>query len=299
MNIVDPKDVLPLCVEQAKKLGIAPYLVGGIVRDVVVLAKGEDTHVHDFDFDIVCEGDAIILAKEVAAKVEGSELKTHEAFITAKLTLSSGAHIDFVTARTEVYPVPGALPVVTPALLSKDLYRRDFTVNAMAVTLEDFLATMTPAVIDPFEGKKALLVEKKLSVLHQKSFIDDPTRIFRGARYASRFGLTLDTATTEALKGAVSGGALRTISNIRILNELKRVADELVPSAALQMLDQQGILEKISLFPASVRSSLPELSKRLTSDDFCTWLYRKHDKSTRDAIFSQYGFGKKFFKVAQ
>jgi tRNA nucleotidyltransferase (CCA-adding enzyme) len=299
MNIADPKEVLPLCVEHAKKLGIAPYLVGGIVRDAVVLAKGEDSHVHDFDFDIVCEGDAILLAKEVASKVEGSELKTHEAFITAKLTLSSGAHIDFVTARTEVYPVPGALPVVTPAPLSKDLYRRDFTVNAMAVTLEDFLSTKTPTIIDPFEGRKALLEEKKLSVLHQGSFVDDPTRIFRAARYASRFALALDGMTAEALRIAVCGAALRTISNIRVLNELKRIADEPVPSAALQVLEHYGVLKEISLFTPAMRNSLHELSMRLNSDDFCIWLYRNHDKSSREEVFSAYGFGKKFFKVAQ
>src|SRR5206468_8191502 len=150
------------------------FLVGGTLRDILL---GEE----NFDVDIAVEGDAIAFARALAATL-GGRFTPHEKFGTAVVLYGAGERVDVVTTRTEFYDAPGALPTVERAGLREDLYRRDFTINAMAVSLKpiDF-----GHLVDPFGGRGAL-EQRVLRVLHNLSFIHDPTRIFRAIRYQSR-----------------------------------------------------------------------------------------------------------------
>lgn len=179
------------------------YVVGGAVRDLL-LGRGRA------DLDLVVEGDAFALAGRL-----GAEPVEHERFATAKVRLD-GHEVDIASARTETYAAPGALPEVAPASLADDLRRRDFTVNAMAIPLQG-----ESKPIDP-HGGGADLEAGLLRVLHPGSFVDDPTRALRAARYASRLGFGLE-AETEALLRATD---LAMVSDDRRRAELLRLAAE-------------------------------------------------------------------------
>ncbi len=163
------------------------YLVGGAVRDLL-LGRGRA------DIDIVVEGDAAALASRL-----GADVVSHERFATAKVSLD-GHEVDIATARTESYPHPGSLPVVEPAAqIEADLARRDFTINAMAIPLGG-----EADLIDP-HGGQADLAAGLLRALHPLSFVDDPTRALRAARYAARFGFGLEPETEALLREADLG----------------------------------------------------------------------------------------------
>jgi tRNA nucleotidyltransferase (CCA-adding enzyme) len=197
------------------------YLVGGAVRDLL-LGRGRA------DIDLVVEGDAAALASRL-----GAEVTAHERFGTAKLTLE-GHEVDIASARTEAYPHPGALPLVGPAHhLEADLQRRDFTINAMAIPLRG-----EPRLIDP-HGGQADLAARQLRVLHGGSFIDDPTRAIRAARYAARFGFELEAGTAELLRAADLG----TVSADRREAELMRLAGEASAPRAFALLAEWGLVE--------------------------------------------------------
>ncbi len=197
------------------------YLVGGAVRDLL-LGRGRA------DIDLVVEGDAPALAARL-----GAEVTAHERFGTAKLTLE-GHEVDIATARTEAYPRPGALPVVGPAHhLNADLARRDFTINAMAIPLHG-----EPRLIDP-HGGQADLAARRLRVLHPASFVDDPTRAIRAARYAARFGFGLEEQTERLLRKT----DLSTVSADRREAELLRLAAEGAAPRAFALLGEWGLVE--------------------------------------------------------
>lgn len=188
------------------------FLVGGAVRDLL-LGRGRA------DIDIVVEGDASALASRLGAGVV-----EHERFATAKVSLN-GHEVDVAAARTETYPHPGALPEVAAAGFNEDLARRDFTINAMAIPLVG-----DPHLIDPFSGRDDLAAGV-LRVMHAGSFLDDPTRALRAARYASRFDFDLEPETAELLRGA----ALDTVSADRCGAELRRLAAEPHAVVALEL----------------------------------------------------------------
>ncbi len=197
------------------------YLVGGAVRDLL-LGRGRA------DIDLVVEGDAAALAARL-----GAETVAHERFATAKVELD-GHEVDIASARTETYPRPGALPEVTAAAaIEADLGRRDFTINAMAIPL-----TGEPQLIDPHDGR-ADLEAGLLRVLHRGSFVDDPTRAIRAARYAARFGFELEPGTAELLRATDLG----TVSADRREAELLRLAAEATAPRALALLAEWGLLE--------------------------------------------------------
>ena len=162
--------------------GTATYLVGGAVRDLLL---GRDRT----DLDIAVEGDAAAVGRRL-----GGEVRTHERFATATVH-TAGLELDLATSRSESYPEPGALPEIQPATLSEDLARRDFTLNAMAVPLAG-----DPELIDPHGGLEDL-ERGALRVLHDGSFVDDPTRALRAARYAARYGFDLDAGHRAAPPG--------------------------------------------------------------------------------------------------
>lgn len=197
------------------------YVVGGAVRDLLL---GRDRA----DLDLVVEGDAAALAARLgAAPVE------HERFGTAKVRLD-GHEVDIAAARSETYPRPGALPEVTvPAAIEADLGRRDFTLNALAIPLQG-----EPRLIDP-HGGRVDLDARLLRVLHERSFVDDPTRAIRAARYAARFGLGLESQTERWLRAT----DLDSVSAERRDAELLRLAGEPSAPEAYRLLAEWGLLE--------------------------------------------------------
>ena len=204
------------------------YLVGGTVRDILLAEKS-------FDVDIAVEGDAIALAEALARELRG-RLKAHRKFGTAVVLYGDGARIDVVTARTEFYDAPAALPTVEHATIREDLYRRDFTINAMAVSLkgEDF-----GRLVDPFGGQRHL-GERTIRVLHTLSFIDDPTRIFRAIRYESRLGFRMNEHTQRLARGCIEMGLVGDLSSARLRDELTALLDEEHVANSIRRLAELG-----------------------------------------------------------
>jgi tRNA nucleotidyltransferase (CCA-adding enzyme) len=200
--------------------GISAYLVGGVVRDLLLDRDRADV-------DVAVEGGVSELARRL-----GGEARAHERFATAAVHVD-GLEVDLAATRSETYERPGALPVVRPAPITDDLARRDFTVNAMAVPLAG-----TPELIDP-HGGLADLRHRQLRVLHGGSFADDPTRALRAARYAARYGFALERRTAELLRGA----DLSTVSTERLEAELRRLASEPEARRGFELLDEWGLVE--------------------------------------------------------
>jgi tRNA nucleotidyltransferase (CCA-adding enzyme) len=190
------------------------YLVGGTVRDILL---GEES----FDVDIAVEGNAIELARRIAAELRG-RFRPHEKFGTAVVLYGDGERIDVVTARSEFYDAPAALPTVEHATIREDLFRRDFTINAMAASLkgEDF-----GRLVDPFGGRRDL-AERRIRVLHNLSFIEDPTRIFRAVRYENRYGFRMDEHTLRLARGCIEMGLVGDLSTSRLRDELVTLLEE-------------------------------------------------------------------------
>lgn len=209
--------------------GLVPsYLVGGAVRD---LLRGEAA----VDLDVAVEGDAVIVARELARRLGGQAIE-HERFATA--TVRAGRlTVDLATTRRERYEDPGALPVVEPAGLAEDLGRRDFTVNAMALALT---GPTTGLLHDP-HGGRADLEAGLVRVLHERSFLDDPTRLLRAVRYEARLGFVLEPDTERLTRDAAAAGALATVSGPRLRDELMDLLTEPRASSAVARLGELGI----------------------------------------------------------
>jgi len=208
------------------------YLVGGVVRDLLLNHP-------NFDLDLVVEGDAVMLARQLAEATQ-AKLATHPQFGTAKLTCADFT-IDIATAREETYARPGALPTITPGTLNDDLRRRDFSINAMAISL---IPSSYGELIDPYHGKDDL-EQQLIRILHPKSFEDDATRILRAIRYEQRLGFNLETRTAQLLKESIS--MLDTVSSDRIRHDLEAILREEYPEHALHRLDELGVLSRIGL----------------------------------------------------
>lgn len=192
------------------------WIVGGAVRDLLL---GEEP----VDLDLVVEGDAVAVARSLATSL-GGELVIHDRFATA--TVSAGGHVyDLATARAETYARPGALPDVRPGTLEEDLQRRDFAVNAIAVALDGRLAAAPHALED--------LDARLLRVLHDASFRDDPTRLLRLVRYATRLGFAVEPGTAGLAEAALAAGALATVTPTRAGSELRLLLREPSAVAAL------------------------------------------------------------------
>jgi len=196
------------------------YLVGGAVRDLLLGRPRADV-------DLVVEGDAAALAERL-----GGADREHERFGTVKVEVE-GHEVDVASARTETYPHPGALPEVAPAAgVEEDLSRRDFTINAMAIPLDE------PRLIDPHSGREDL-ADGLLRILHPRSFEDDPTRAIRAARYSARFGFSLEPETYELLRRT----DLATVSADRRRAELERLAAEPTGRVGLGLLAGWGLID--------------------------------------------------------
>jgi tRNA nucleotidyltransferase (CCA-adding enzyme) len=204
------------------------YLVGGAVRDVLM---GEP----NFDVDIAVEGHGIALGQALAEAL-GGRVVPHDRFGTA-IVVYEGGRVDVATARTEFYDSPGALPSVEQASIRQDLYRRDFTINAMAASLkgEDF-----GRLVDYFGGLRDL-GNRAVRVLHNLSFIDDPTRIFRAIRYENRYGFDMDAHTLALARACVEMNLVGELSSARLRDELQPLLSEERVAASVRRLAELGI----------------------------------------------------------
>ncbi len=215
----------------AEERGLRAHAVGGFVRDMLLGRR-------NLDIDVVVEGDGVEFAQE-AARVLGGRVKVHHRFGTAVLVLSPALHLDITSARTEYYTRPGALPTVERSSLRQDLFRRDFTVNAMAACVNP---ECFGQIADPFGGLRDL-ERGTLRVLHSLSFIEDPTRVLRAARFERRFGFAMDGATEEAAHRAVEMGIIDEVSGARIREEMLDIIDEDAPSVVFERLAELGVLD--------------------------------------------------------
>jgi tRNA nucleotidyltransferase (CCA-adding enzyme) len=219
--------------EVAEELGYTAYAVGGFIRDLLLKRA-------NLDIDVVIEGDGIKFARTLAARMH-ARARYHREFGTALVIFPDGFKIDVATARLEYYEYPAALPTVEISSLKLDLYRRDFTVNTLAVKLN-------PAefgiLLDFFNAQRDLK-EGRLRVLHNLSFIEDPTRIFRALRFEQRFGFKLGKQTTNLIKSAIRVNPFANLSRRRVFIEVKLILQEDDPLAILRRLSDFGLLAAI------------------------------------------------------
>ena len=227
------------------------YLVGGTVRDILLGRP-------NFDVDVAVEGDAIELAGALAAEL-GGRCRPHGQFGTAVVLYGDGKHVDVVTARLETYAEPAALPTVEAAGIEEDLFRRDFTVNAMAIGLK---GDDHGRLVDPFGGQKDLEAGT-IRILHDRSFVDDPTRIFRAVRYESRFGFRMDEHTEALAREGVAGIGL--LSGARLREELLELLEEEQAPASIVRLGDLGVVPATEA-TAKLFTRLRELDRRYGLD---------------------------------
>ena len=226
--------------------GEGVYLVGGAVRDFLL---GRES----FDIDLAVEGDAIEFARRL-----GGQVTAHGRFGTAVVRFPDGRQLDVVTCRRETYAAPAALPDVEPGTIADDLARRDFTVNAMAASLgEDF-----GRIFDPHGGRADLEI-RTIRVLHERSFVDDPTRIFRAVRYEARLGFPMDQQTEGLAREGVGGIGLLSPARMReevvaLLSEDKaeRALDRLAELAAAPKLEP-GLIGRLDTLRAELDPDAP------------------------------------------
>ena len=204
------------------------YVVGGFVRDLLI---GRE----NLDIDIAVEGDAVEFACRLA-EVWESKVQAHHQFKTATITRLDGLKLDFASTRNETYPRPGALPSVEYGTITEDLRRRDFSINALAMRLQP---NTFGELVDCTEGLQDLRAGR-IRVLHERSFIDDPTRIFRAIRYEGRYNFQIAESDQIRMLDAIKQGVLNLISGQRIRNEIDHILSE---EAALQMINRMGVFE--------------------------------------------------------
>ena len=229
--------------EVADRLGFSAFLVGGFVRDLLL-------RIENLDIDIVIEGDGILFAEKFAERLSG-RVKSHKKFGTAVVIIPSlpplekGGRgefkIDIATARMEYYEHPAALPIVEMSSLKNDLYRRDFTINTLAISLNKKEAWQ---LIDFFGGQRDLK-ERAIRVLHNLSFVEDPTRVFRAIRFEQRFNFSIGKQTMTLLEGAVKKDLFNRLSGSRVYLELVLMLKEREPVKMVKRMQELSLLKFI------------------------------------------------------
>jgi tRNA nucleotidyltransferase (CCA-adding enzyme) len=231
-----PEDVYQLLRkmgETGDEMGWPTFVVGGIVRDLIIQRP-------DLDVDIVVEGDGIAFAHALAESLKGA-VRRHRRFGTAAVALPGGFKVDVATARTETYAHPGALPSVEPGDIKEDLRRRDFTINAMAIKLN---RDQFGRLVDFFDGRGDLS-EGAVRILHNLSFQDDPTRIFRAIRFEQRYRFSIEPHTEKLLGKSVTDGYLARITGQRLRNEILLILKEEDPLPAIRRMAHFDLVKYI------------------------------------------------------
>ncbi len=217
----------------AEQTACTAFVVGGFVRDLFLYRTNEDV-------DIVVEGDGIAFARRFAAMV-GARIHSHEKFGTAVIIFPDGFKVDVASARMEYYSAPASLPEVEMSSIKLDLFRRDFTINTLAIHLNpDPFGTL----IDFFSGLRDIK-ERVIRVLHNLSFVEDPTRVFRAIRFEQRFGFSIGKLTAGLVENAVRMDFFRRLSGRRVFAELKLILEEESPSPALKRMHDLGLMRVI------------------------------------------------------
>ncbi len=226
-------DMLQVIGEKADELGYNAYVVGGFVRDLFLYRTNED-------LDIVIEGDGIVFAKKYA-KFVNARIHSYEKFGTAVIIFPDGFKIDVASARMEYYKFPAALPTVEMSSIKFDLFRRDFTVNTLAIQLKP---NKFGLLIDFFSAQKDIK-EKSIRVLHNLSFVEDPTRVFRAIKFEQRFGFSIGKLTSGLIENAVKMDFFKRLSGRRVFAELYQILEEENPLAAIERLDEYDLLNVV------------------------------------------------------
>jgi tRNA nucleotidyltransferase (CCA-adding enzyme) len=267
------RSLLHVVGEAAAGQEIEAFVVGGFVRDLLLGVESPD-------LDVLTDRDAIRLAAEVA-RVLGGRLRGHHQFSTAEVklpegTFPEGVKIDFATARSESYEHPGAMPEVEGSSIEQDLRRRDFTINAMAIQIN---ADRFGRLLDPYGGRRDL-ERRVIRVLHNLSFVEDPTRIFRAVRFEARYEFRMDSHTEALARHAVEDGSLSTVAAERLRKEFYLLFQEPSPARALRRLGELGVLT--ALRPGLTGD--PALLERIESA--VGWLQsRVSERLDRQAIY--------------
>jgi tRNA nucleotidyltransferase (CCA-adding enzyme) len=217
-----------------QELDLPVYVVGGFVRDLMLGIENDDV-------DVTVEGNGIIFAETFAGEF-GGRVKSHQKFGTAVIILPDGFKIDVASTRLEYYASPGALPTVERSSLKMDLYRRDFTVNTLAVRLNSY---EFGHLIDFYGGQKDIQ-ERLIRVLHNLSFVEDPTRVFRAVRFEQRLDFHIAKHTENLIKSAVKMELLDKIGGKRLLTELVHILLEKEPIRAIERISELGLLKFIN-----------------------------------------------------
>ncbi|MGI5921469.1 MAG: CBS domain-containing protein [Syntrophomonadaceae bacterium] len=221
--------LLQVAGEVASNRGSKVYCVGGFVRDLFL-------QVPNYDVDLVVEGDGAELAHDLASRLGGSE-RVHERFRTAVVKLGDGTKLDIATARTEYYEFPAALPRVERSSIKEDMYRRDFTINTLAICLNP---DRFGELIDYFGGRHDLQ-KGLIRILYNLSFVEDPTRILRAIRFEQRYRFTIEPDTLRLARDAIERRMLGKLSYKRILQELVLILSEKDPVPALKRMKEIGV----------------------------------------------------------
>jgi tRNA nucleotidyltransferase (CCA-adding enzyme) len=229
----DVRDALRAVGDVADEAGFPVYLVGGIVRDLIM-------KVVNLDVDIVVEGDGITFAGMLVKRL-GGRMKSHQKFGTAVVVLPGGLKLDIATARLEYYESPAALPTVELSSIKKDLYRRDFTINTLAVRLN---RKHFGELIDFFGGLRDIK-EKTVRILHNLSFVEDPTRVFRAIRFEQRFDFQISKHTQNLIQTAGNMKLFNKLSGERIYAELVLMFSEADPLKVLRRMQEFDLLKFI------------------------------------------------------
>jgi tRNA nucleotidyltransferase (CCA-adding enzyme) len=219
--------------KEGDRSGVNVYLVGGVVRDLLL-------HARNLDLDVMVEGDGMAFARRLG-KILGGRVNSYRRFETAVVVLPSGLKLDVATARAEYYESPGALPKVEHGTIKMDLYRRDFTINSLALQLNP---KRFGTLHDFFGGQKDLQ-DGRIRVLHNLSFVEDPTRVFRAIRFEMRLNFRLGEVTRRLIKDAVDKDLLENIVGRRLYGELSQILKEKNPLPALQRMEELGVLRYI------------------------------------------------------
>ena len=218
----------------ANQSSMPVFAVGGFVRDLLL-------NVSNKDIDIAVEGDGILFASLLAEEF-GGQVKAHEKFGTAVVLFPSGDRIDVAMTRLEHYVHPAALPIVEQGSIKSDLYRRDFTINSLAVKLNGEGAF---CLMDLFNGERDLK-NKEINVLHNLSFIDDPCRLFRAIKFEQRFNFKISKETEEFMRVAVKKRMVDSLSGTRLLNEITLILKEKYPLKYILRMKEFDLLKFIS-----------------------------------------------------
>ena len=243
-------------------------MVGGFVRDLFIRQD-------NLDVDLVIEGDGIAFARTFAARY-GARARVFQKFKTAVIIFPDDFKIDVATARTEYYDSPGALPIVEYSSIKMDLYRRDFTINTLAVNLnpEEF------GMLLDFFGAHRDLKERCISVLHNLSFVEDPTRVFRAIRFEQRFGFRISKLTINLIHNAVKNNFFDRLSGVRLFHELELILHEENPIPAIARLAELDLLKAIHprlWFDEGTRNMLERVQAVLSWMDL-SYLEEKYER---------------------